>query len=104
MIVTDDIFTTGGSAASLIRTLDRMGVSVKAVVGYFGNTRLSVPPQIISSMRKALKNAGIPVNARELAKHLTFAETKIIIELTNKAGSEDEKEKLTRKLQGISDR
>ena len=104
LIVTDDIFTTGGSAASLIKTLDRMGFSVKAVAGYFGNTRLSVPPQIISSLRKALKNAGIPVKARKLVEHLTFAETKIIIELTNKAGSEDEKAKLTRKLQGISDR
>ncbi len=101
VIVTDDIFTTGGSAASLIRILDQMGISVKAVAGYFGNTR---PPQIISSMHKALKNAGISVKARGLAKNLTFAEAKIIIELTNKAGTEDEKEKLTRKLQRISDR
>jgi hypothetical protein len=64
-----------------------MEISVKAVVGYFGDTRLSVPPQIISSMHKALKNSGIPLKARELAKNLTFAETKIIIELINKAGS-----------------
>ncbi|RLC21343.1 MAG: hypothetical protein DRI57_02560 [Deltaproteobacteria bacterium] len=77
-----------------------MGISVKAVTGYFGNTRLAVPPQIISSMHKALKNAGIPVKARELAKHLTFEEAKIVIELTRKAGSEDEKTELTRKLQG----
>ncbi len=55
-------------------------------------------------MHKALKNAGIPVKARELAKHLTFTEAKIIIELTNKAGSENEKTELTRKLQGIFDR
>jgi len=104
VIVTDDIFTTGGSAASLIRVLDQMGISVKAVAGYFGNARLSVPPQTVSSIRKSLKNAGIPVNARELAKNLTFAETKIVIELIRKAGSEDEKEKLTRKLQRICDR
>ncbi|QTA84438.1 phosphoribosyltransferase [Desulfonema magnum] len=104
VIVTDDIFTTGGSAASLIRAPDRMGISVKAVTGYFGNTKLAVPPQIISSMHKALKNAGIPVKARELAKHLTFEEAKIIIELAKKAGSENEKTELTRKLQGISDR
>ena len=104
VIVTDDIFTTGGSAASLIRILDRMGISVKAVVGYFGDTRLSIPPQIISSMHKALKNNGIPVKARMLAKNLTFAEAKIIIELINKAGSEDEKAELTRKLQRISGR
>ena len=43
-----------------------------------------------------------PVKARELAKNLTFAEAKIIIELTNKAGSEVEKAELTRKLQRIS--
>ncbi len=104
VIVTDDIFTTGGSAASLIRILDQMGISVKAVAGYFGNTRLSVPPQIISSMHKALKNAAIPVKARELAGHLTFAEVKIVIELINKAGSENEKTELTRKLQRVSDR
>ena len=104
VVVTDDIFTTGGSAAALIRTLDQMGISVKAVAGYFGNARLSVPPQTVSSMNKALKNAGIPVRAREVAKNLTFAEAKIVIELIKKAGSEDEKEKLTRKLQGISDR
>ncbi len=76
VIVTDDIFTTGGSAASLIRVLDQVGIAVKAVAGYFGNARLSVPPQIISSMHKALKNAGISVKARELAKNLTFAEAK----------------------------
>jgi len=104
VIVTDDIFTTGGSAASLIRILDRIGISVKAVAGYFGNTRLSVPPQTVSSMHKALKHTGIPVKARELAKHLTSEEAKIIIELINKAGSENEKAELTRKLQGISDR
>ncbi len=104
LIVTDDIFTTGSSAASVIRILDQMEIPVKAVTGYFGNTRLSVPPQIISSMHKTLKNAGIPLKARELAKHLTFTEAKIIIELTNKAGSKDEKAELTRKLQGILDR
>jgi hypothetical protein len=104
VIVTDDIFTTGGSAAAIIRILDRMGIPVKAVAGYFGDTRLSVPPQIISSMQKALKNAGISVKARKLAKHLTFTEAKIITELINKAGSEDEKAKLSRKLQGICDR
>lgn len=104
IIVTDDIFTTGGSAASIIRNLDRLGIPVKAVAGYFGNTKLAVPPQIVSSMQESLKNAGIPVKARELAKNLTFAESKIIIELIRKAGSEDEKKKLTNKLQGISDR
>jgi hypothetical protein len=104
VIVTDDIFTTGGSAASIIRVLDKIGISVKAVAGYFGNTKLAVPPQILSSMQKAFKNAGIPVKARELAKNLTFAEAKIIIELIRKAGSEDEKKELTIKLQGISDR
>lgn len=77
---------------------------MKAVVGYFGNTKLAVPPQILSSMQKALKNAGIPVKARELAKNLTFAEAKIVIELIRKAGSEDEKKELTIKLQRISDR
>jgi len=81
-----------------------MEISVKAVAGYFGNTRLSIPPQIISSMHKALKNAGIPVKARELAKNLTFSEAKIVIELIKKAGLEDEKAELTRKLQRISDR
>ncbi len=104
VIITDDIFTTGGSAAALIRTLDQMGISVKAVIGYFGNARLSVPPQIVSSMHKTLKNVGISVRAREVAKNLTFAEAKIVIELIKKAGSEDEKTKLTRKLQRISDR
>lgn len=104
VIITDDIFTTGGSAASIIRTLDRMGIPVKAVAGYFGNTKLAVPPQIISSMQKALKNAGIPAKARELAKNLTFAEAKIIIELIRKAGSENEKKELTVKLQRISNR
>ena len=104
VVVVDDIFTTGGSAASMIRIPDQMRISVNAVAGYFGSTRLSVPPQIISSMHKALKNAGIPVKARELAKNLTFAEAKIVIELTKKAGSENEKAELTRKLQGISDR
>jgi deoxyxylulose-5-phosphate synthase len=104
IVTEDDIFTTGGSAASLIRILDRMGISVKAVAGYFGDTRLSIPPQIMSSMHKALKNNGIHVKARMLAKNLTFAEAKIIIELINKAGSEDEKAELTRKLQRISGR
>lgn len=104
VIVTDDIFTTGGSAASLIRILDRVGISVKAVAGYFGSTKLSVPPQTVSSMHKALKNSGIPLKARELAKHLTSEEAKIIIELVNKAGSENEKAELTRKLQRLSDR
>ncbi len=104
VIVIDDIFTTGGSAASIIRTLDKIGIPVKAVAGYFGNTKLAVPPQIISSMQKALKNAGIPIKAKEISKNLTFAEAKIIIELIRKAGSEDEKNELTIKLQGLSDR
>lgn len=104
VIVIDDIFTTGGSAASLIRILDRIGISVKVVAGYFGNTKLSVPPQTISSMHKSLKNAGISVKARELVKHLTFEEAKIIIGLINKIGSENEKAELTRKLHRISDR
>lgn len=104
VIVIDDIFTTGGSAASLIRSLDREGISVKAVAGYFGNTKLSVPPQIISSMHKALKNADIPAKARLLAKYLTFEEAKIIIELINKAGTQHEKAELTHKLQRISDK
>lgn len=77
---------------------------MRAVAGYFGNARLSVPPQTVSSMRKALKNATIPVKARELVRNLTFEEAKIIIELINRTGAEDERAKLTEKLQRLSDR
>ncbi|KPA11783.1 hypothetical protein MHK_008006 [Candidatus Magnetomorum sp. HK-1] len=101
VIIADDIFTTGGSAASLIRTLDGIGISVKTVIGYFGNTNLAVPPQIVSAMRRALKNKEIDINARELSKHLTFTETKIIIELIKNVRSKNDKTELTQKIQRI---
>jgi len=101
VIIADDIFTTGGSAASLIRTLDRIGISVKTVIGYFGNTNLAVPPQIVSSMRKGFKNKEININARELSKHLTLTEAKIIIELIKNVRSKNDKSELTQKIQRI---
>jgi hypothetical protein len=81
--------------------LDGIGISVKTVIGYFGNTNLAVPPQIVSAMRKALKNKEIDINARELSKHLTLTETKIIIELIKNVRSNNDKTELTQKIQRI---
>ncbi len=106
IIVVDDIYTTGGSAGAFIRELARNGISVTTNTGYFGDGRLRVDNRTLGKLQKTLKNAGIKVRGRELAKYLTRKEVENIISLINIGRREGHATigEIAEKLQGISDR
>lgn len=104
VVLVEDIFTTGGSAAAFIRALERAGVHVDAHVGYFGEKRLRVDANTVDKLQKALHNANIPVKGLELSKLLTRQEAGGIIQDINQARTENAREKLTERLQRILDR
>jgi len=104
IIIVDDIYTTGGSAGAFIRELARNGMPIKTHTGYFGDGRLRVDNRTLGKLQKTLKNAGIKIRGRELAKYLTRKEAENIISFINIARSEghDIIGELTEKLQRIS--
>jgi|GEM_PF-1026565 len=105
VVVVDDIFTSGGSVAAFIRTLNGAGIDVKTVVGYMGDARLKVDRATQTALGKALKNAGIKdIRAKDLAGLLTRTEARDIIRTINNAGTENARQKITRDLQGLLDR
>ena len=103
-LIADDLLTTGGSVRDFIWTLKRDGVQVRSVVALAGDTRLFVDEKTRDALERALreKNMGLPSN--DLADRLTRTEVRGIIFLINNARTENAKQKLTGKLQGILDR
>ena len=90
--------------AAFIRALQKEGIPVKAHVGYFGEARLRPDPQMMDKLQRTLRNVDIPIKGGELAALLTRQEIGGIIQNINRARSENAKQKLTERLQGLLDR
>jgi hypothetical protein len=104
IVLVDDLLTTGGSVKDFIRALNDDGVNVTCVVALAGDPRLQVDEKTRAALKHALQAKGIDLPAEELANSLTRTEAGRIILLIRSVRTENGKQKLTRKLQGILDR
>ena len=104
IFIVDDLLTTGGSVKDFIRALNDDGVNVTCVVALAGDPRLQVDEKTRAALKNALQAKGIDLPAEELADSLTRTEAGRIILLIRSLRTENGKQKLTRKLQGILDR
>ncbi|MDY0279052.1 MAG: phosphoribosyltransferase family protein [Salinivirgaceae bacterium] len=104
IFIVDDLLTTGGSVKDFIRALNDDGVNVTCVVALAGDPRLQVDEKTMAALKTALQTKGIDLPAGELADSLTRTEAGRIILLIRNVRTENGKQKLTRKLQGILDR
>ncbi|MBW1940867.1 MAG: phosphoribosyltransferase [Deltaproteobacteria bacterium] len=101
IIIVDDILTSGGSVKQLIKTLTDHDIKTKSVVALMGERRLEVDQKSIARLKQALKKQKINLSATALAQCLTRAEIGTIIIKINNARSENARNKVTGKLQGI---
>ena len=101
VILTEDVITTGSSARRFALELRRQGVEVQTVAGLMGSGRLDAPPQLVSSLQRTLRNAGMPVKGRELADILSAGEIETIIESINTSGGAHARRELTERIQGL---
>ena len=104
IFIVDDLLTTGGSVKDFIRGLNDDGVNVTCVVALAGDPRLQVDEKTRAALKNALQAKGFDLPAEELADSLTRTEAGRIILLIRSVRTENGKQKLTRKLQGILDR
>lgn len=104
IFIVDDLLTTGGSVKDFIRALNDDGVNVTCVVALAGDPRLQVDEKTRAALKNALQAKGIELPAEHLADSLTRTEAGRIILLIRSVRTENGKQKLTRKLQGILDR
>jgi hypothetical protein len=104
VIVTEDLLTTGGSVKHFIRALKDDGIEVRSVVALSGDPRLSVDDKTKLALRDALQEKAIDLPAEKLADNLTRTEARGIVLLVNNVRTENGREKITRKLQGLLDR
>lgn len=104
IFIVDDLLTTGGSVKDFIRALSEDGVNVTCAVALAGDPRLQVDEKTRAALKNALQAKGIDLPAEELADSLTRTEAGRIILLIRSVRTENGKQKLTRKLQGILDR
>jgi hypothetical protein len=106
VIVAEDILTTGSSVKHFLRALQKDGIKVSAVAALLGDRRLSVDEKTKEALIGALHEGGIDLpleKSQQLALSLTRTEARGIALLARNVRSENGREKLTRKLQGVLD-
>lgn len=104
IIVAEDVLTTGSSVKQFVKALQRDGVTVFAVIALLGDRRLAVDEKTRDALIDAVRENGINlsiVETQQLADSLTRTEARNIALLINNVRTENGKEKLTRKLQGL---
>jgi len=103
VVVVDDIFTTGGSSASLIHALRKLGIPVNTVAGYYGESRLNIDSVQYSKLSKALGRAGLIGLAKKIKNYLTRQEAGDMIRRVNRARTDNARQKIAKEIQGILD-
>jgi hypothetical protein len=106
VIVAEDVLTTGSSVKHFLRALQRDGIKVSAVAALLGDRRLAVDEKTKVALIDALHEKGIDLPAektQQLALSLTRTEARGIALLANYVRTENGREKLTRKIQGVLD-
>jgi hypoxanthine phosphoribosyltransferase len=101
VIVVDDILTTGGSAAQFIRSLEEASAAVKSVACLMGDRRLNIDQKTAQRLKEALESKKIEVSKKHLSKLLTRTEAGNMIRLINSVRTENAREKLAEKIQGL---
>jgi len=104
VIVVDDILTTGGSAAEFVRSLEKSGAEVESITALMGDRRLNIDQKTSVKLEEALTEKGIPVSTERLSQILTRTEAGNMIRLANSARTENARENLTERIQGLLDR
>jgi hypoxanthine phosphoribosyltransferase len=102
VVIVEDVLTTGGSVSKFIKALKEQDIKVESVVGLMGEKRLKVDERTKKRLNKALKNLGISISEDKIKSiGLTRTEAGGLITLLNTRRSENAKQKLTGKLQGL---
>lgn len=103
VLIAEDLLTTGGSVKHFIRALNRSGIHVTGVAALTGDPRLFVDDKTRLALQGAMHQKHIDLPLDMLAESLTRTEARGLILLINNLRTENAREKLTRKLQGILD-
>jgi len=76
--VVEDLLTTGNSAHSFQRFLEKNGISVHGVIAMKGAYEPNVPPNLTKKIDKFFKQNNIPVDAEKLSLELTGKEAQTL--------------------------
>lgn len=76
--IVEDLLTTGNSAHSFQRFLEKNGLPIYGVIAMKGKYEPNVPPNLAKKIEKFFKNNNIPVDAQKLSIELTEKEAQTI--------------------------
>jgi hypothetical protein len=105
VVIAEDVLSSGGSVASLVHTLNEHGIPVRTFAGLYGFDRLAISGSTEAKLKEGLGSLGInPEIAENITRELTQTEAFRIYRDIGSARSDNARQKLAEKLQGISDR
>ena len=76
--VVEDLLTTGNSAHSFQRFLEKNGVPISGMIAMKGEYEPNVPPNLVKKIDKFFKQNNIQINAEKLSKELTGKEAQTL--------------------------
>lgn len=103
VVIVEDVFSSGASAKGFCDALAEQDIQVTTVVGLLGDSQLSCEPQLVSKLRRTLKNASISIKAKDIATVLSRGQVNILIDNINSAKDKNEYERIAANLQRILD-
>ncbi|MBW1615604.1 MAG: phosphoribosyltransferase [Deltaproteobacteria bacterium] len=103
LILIDDVLTSGGSVAQLVKTLNKQNIKVRSVVALMGEKRLRVDEKTQARLNEALKSLNISVVSSEQINDmaLTRAEAGGLIQMIKAKGSKNAKNRIAGKIQRL---
>ena len=102
IVLVEDVLSSAGSLRDLARVLSDNDLPIESAAALMGENRLTVDLKSAEKLKTAL-TAYTDVDTANLNSHLTRTEAGRIIRQINQARTPNAREKLTRKLQGLSD-
>lgn len=103
MVVVDDVLTSGASAAEFIRTSECYGGKVISVVALMGDKRLNIDQLTKNRLDTAFKNKAINISTDALSNIMTRSQAGRLIQLVNQVRTDDARNKITERIQGLLD-
>ena len=76
--VVEDLLTTGNSAHSFQRYLEKNGLNISGMIAMKGEYEPNVAPNLVKKIDKFFKQNDIPVNAEKLSRELTGKEAQTL--------------------------
>jgi hypothetical protein len=101
--IVEDVLTSGGSVAAFCNELKKHGCNVVSVVALMGDRRLNMDKKTREKLQASLDKNDLQFSANDLAQVLTRTEAGYLIMNLNNIRTEDGREKIAGKIQGLYD-